>query len=186
VEGSIDLEEKVIAMQRKPSILELLGQQSEPTPLRKPGGAPLPPPADSGPQLPEAPLPSLDNLDPLPQPGDPYKAFSRAANQMLPTLYLLMSDATSEGFAYANLDKCNLVKDGPGQPPVIVLRFYGVINSEVRIVGRNMALLYNYLGHHRILWIRQLPEDRNFRGLFAAAETVITGITISDVQKAES
>jgi hypothetical protein len=172
--GDIDIAERTFAMKRGQfSIKEMLAQQGEAEPEK-------PPEAGNGTAATAAAaLPSLDDLSPLPGPGDPYKAYARPANQMLPTLVLLLADASAKGFSYGNLDQVDLLTaSDPGQGPVIALRFTSVIATEVRIMGRNLDFLYNLLGFHRIGWVRERSPSGDF---IPEGETVITGITITKV-----
>ncbi len=107
---------------------------------------------------------ALDELHPLPLPGDPYVAFSRASNKPTLSLRFLLADATIKGFSYVNLDSFDLAESGTaGGGPVIVLRFTGIAVTEVRIEGRHLMALYDKIGHHRIAWVRELPKERDFR-----------------------
>jgi hypothetical protein len=151
------------------SLKEMLAQQPAAEPQRR-----------EEPATKEAePVPPLDELSPLPGPGTPYTAYARASNKPLPSLVLLMPDASVRGFSYANLDTLDLLPaSDPGQGPVIVARFSGVTAAEVRISGRRLDALYNYLGHHRTAWIRVRPEARDFLD----EGTVITGIAIKKIE----
>ena len=110
-------------------------------------------------------LPTLDKLAPLPAPGDPYKAFARPANKMVPTLHLLLGDGRRCGFPYAGLVEGPhlLPGDDPGKGGVIVLRFSASVIVEVTIAGRRLDELHNYLGDHRVAWVRELPKGKVVR-----------------------
>jgi hypothetical protein len=88
-------------------------------------------------------------------PGDAYKAYARASNKPVPTLVLLLSNASTRGFSNANLDRVDLLPaSDPGQGLVISMRFAGIAATEVRVAGRNLDGLYTYLGCHRIPCVR--------------------------------
>jgi hypothetical protein len=172
VQDDVELEDKVIAMQRggKFSIRDMLAQPIEAAEAGPNGD---PPPATAA--EPDVELPPLDDISPLPGQGDAYKAYSRASNKPVPSLVILMADASARGFSYANLDTMDLVASAdPGQGPEIVLTFCN--NKEVRLEGRNVDLLYTYIQFHRVSWIRVRPPSRDF---IPAGETVITGAKIS-------
>ena len=105
-------------------------------------------------------MPSLDKLSPLPGPGDPYKAFARPSHQMLTTLFVIRGDE-KRGFPFGDLDGPDMLPgESANQGPVIVMRFARIFPTEVILIGRNLDELYNYLGDHRIRWVRCLPEGK--------------------------
>jgi hypothetical protein len=149
--------------------------------LKAPGpGGPLPEagpePADSGSESPVG-----EKLIPLPQPGDPYDAaYARPDNKPLPTLRFVMGDQI-RGLPYANLDSIDWVPaDQPGGSPAIVLRFTGLIAREARIRGRHLLLLFDLLSYHRIAWVRELPEGRDFKD---TQKPVIRSITVEPIKE---
>jgi hypothetical protein len=109
-------------------------------------------------------VPSMDKLATLPKPGDhPYKAYARPDNQMLPTLHLLKSDGQKWSFPYS----CRVegphmlfLPEEPGKGAVIVMRFAASVPVEVILAGIRLDDLHNYLGDHRIRWVRELPEGK--------------------------
>jgi hypothetical protein len=180
VDGDIDLENKVIAMPMKVSIKDMLGRQSDAAVSHPPSGPPPRANGEAEADTPAEPLPFLDDLPLLPGPGEPYRAFSRPLNRPLPTLVLVLANASARGFSYGNLETVDLVAAGdPGQGPVIVLRFSGTTATEVELSGRHLDALYMHLGGHRIAWIRERSPSRDF---IPAAEAVITGIRITKVE----
>ena len=140
------------------------------------GRAPARPPEaaeDAG-----AALPAVDDLIPLPQPGDPYKAHSRPDNKPLLTLRFLLKDSSVEGFAYSDLRRIRLLPGKPGGGPVLVLRFVEAVVTDVRIEGLRLDAMHDYLGYHRLAWIRELPPGKMIADKTAAA---VTGITIDEM-----
>jgi hypothetical protein len=149
-------ERKAISMPRPRSLDDILGMSNGPPAVDETAA---PPPeremVDD--------LPPLEELSPLPKPGDPYKAHSRANRTPLATLHVLLTDASVRGFSYANFDSIDLLPSNePGGGPVIVVRFAGLVPCELLIVGRNLDLLHVQLGNYRIAWIRELPTQGNF------------------------
>jgi hypothetical protein len=105
-------------------------------------------------------LPTLEQLSPLPRPGDPYKAFSRPSNKQLPTLSLLKSDGTSWSYPYS----CRV--EGPHVVPandaasnlVVLIKFSGLTGIEV--TGHQLDAMSNYIAHQRIAWVREMPKGK--------------------------
>ena len=96
------------------------------------------------------------------------------------TLRFLLHNSTVEGFAYSDLRRIRMLPaDQPGGCPVLVLRFVEAVIVEVRIEGRHLDKLHDYLGYHRIAWVRELPPGKMLADKIAA---VITGITIRQVE----
>ncbi len=111
---------------------------------------------------PEA-VPAFENLAPLPKPGDAYKAYSRPANQMLPTLHLLSGDGQVWSYPYSCLVEgphMLFLPDNPGKGAVIVMRFAASVSVEVVMTGLRLDELHNYLGDHRVRWVRELSNGK--------------------------
>lgn len=137
------------------------------------------PPGESRPEA--GTLPPMEDMTPLPQAGDTYEACARVANQMVPTLYLILGNGDVRSFPNsARVEGPDLVAaDSPGGGLMIVLRFAGITGTEVRIVGRNLDRLHVLLGDQRIRWVRELPKGRDFK---AEGVPVITGISVMRVE----
>ena len=100
----------------KPKKLSILEMLSTPSPRQERSAAapgprqpPVPPPVPEVEAQPrdqgglDLELPEV--LDPLPKPGDPYKAHARAINKSVLTVSFLLKDGTtSRGFSYATFD----------------------------------------------------------------------------------
>lgn len=105
---------------------------------------------------------AMEELSPLPMPGDPYLAWARTSNKSLPTLSLLKADGTVWSYPYA----CRvegphlLVADDAARSLVVVLRFSGLTGIEVTIAGRKLNRLVSYLAGHRVAWVRELPKGK--------------------------
>ncbi len=145
-------------------------------PAVKPAAARAP---DAPVELP-AGIPALDDLIPLPQPGDAYKAYARPDNKALLMLRFVLRDASVEGFAYSDMRRCRMVADDdPGSGPVLVLKFLEAIITEVRIEGRHLEALANMLAYHRVAWLRELPPGKMHH---EKNVPVITRITLTQVE----
>lgn len=120
-----------------------------------------------------------DDIASLPQPGSAYEAaHARASNKPVPTLRFVMGN-TIRGLPYANYDSIDwLVPATPGAGPAIVIRFTGLVPREAILTGRHLLKLYDLLSHHRVAWVRELPQGKDFGD---KGQTVITGITIRPV-----
>jgi hypothetical protein len=164
-------------MQRgKFSIRDMLAQPTEAAEA-KPNGEPPPAKAEAEPV---EELPPLDDVSPLPGPGDAYKAYARASNRPLATLMLLLANASTRGFSYGNLDTIDLLPSSdPGQGPVIAMRFTSRDTTDILLSGRSLDALYVALGDHRVAWVRERSPSRDF---IPAGETVVTGITINKME----
>lgn len=122
-----------------------------------------------------------DDFDPLPQPGDPYKAYARPSNKPEILLHVMLKDGFFRGFAWSNLDSVDTVSsESPGVGPVLVLRFAGLMPTELRLCGSNLGKLHALVGQNRIVWIREHPSRRGFDGAGARDDKaeVITGVII--------
>jgi hypothetical protein len=157
----VDGEAKLINRPEKFSIQRLLEEKAPR--LADPGEAVTvaEPPGDAG-SIEDA-LPPMDELAPLPKPGDPYKAYSRPANQMLPTLHLIKGDGQIFSFPYScRVEGPHMLSlpEAPGKGAVIVMRFSASVPVEVMLAGIRVDELHNYLGDHRIRWVRELPPGK--------------------------
>ncbi len=116
-----------------------------------------------------------------PLPGDEYQPHARVSNKEVSMVAFLMRGKPGlMAFQYSNMDTITLDSgDNPGSVLVIVVRFTGIVNHEVRIEGRNLLPLVRYLQQHRIYWVRMAPTDRDFRDKNA---TVISRITVKEVK----
>lgn len=122
--------------------------------------------------------PAASEAEPLPRPGDPYKAHSRADNKPAMTLHLLLRDGNTRGFAWGNFDSLDYqAGENPQDGPLLVLRFAGLMAVEVRIFGRNLGQLHAYLAQGRIHWIRELAGPD-----FGEQGTVITRLVIQPAE----
>ena len=167
-------ESKVMTMQ-KSSILDLIKNptgRGDAANRDAPASPTEPPPPV---QPPPVTLADAD-FEVLPLPGDVYLAHSRTANKPQTMLCLVQKPPALTCLAYGDMRFIDLVPpDKPGGGPVLLLKFIGV--AEVRLEGRNLDKLIDYLRRHCLAWLReQLPT----RGNLAADDgsVVITGIRV--------
>jgi hypothetical protein len=161
-----DERDDVIDRPRRPGLRELMGQPSG-------GGSPAGLPTAER-ASPTAPPPS-DEDEALPEPGEEYAAWSRPGNKPWPMVCFLSKGVAFTCLAYANLESIRLLPgDGPGQGPVLMLLFAGIDPQLVRIEGKRLAKLADYLRRHVVAWVRELPTGGGFRQGDAAVITRIT------------
>jgi hypothetical protein len=116
----------------------------------------------------------------IPQPGDSYVAHARPANKPLPMFHFLLKDGGCEGFSYFHLSRLRMiVPDSPGASPMLLVRVIDGGVFEVEIEGRNLTRIYEYLGQHRLSWVRELDTSQDVEDEGA---TVVTRITIRIVK----
>ena len=168
-------DDHVIELHQKVGVAELMKRSAAKRGADTAGANP-PTPAEDAESGAEA-LPSLDELAPLPKPGETYKAYARPANQRVPTLYLILGDGKKRGFRYSCLvEGPDLLPDpDPGKGVVIVLRFSASTIVDVLLPGRNLDELHNCLGDDRIRWVRELPKGKPVKD---DGSPVVTGIKI--------
>jgi hypothetical protein len=112
-----------------------------------------------------------DDVDPLPQPGSPYMAYGRPGNKPELVLHVMSKDGFFKGYAWSNFDSVDTVPgDKPGSGPVIIVRFAGLVPTELRIVGSNLGKLHACIGRQRIGWIRERPSKRGFDAVAATGD----------------
>jgi hypothetical protein len=122
--------------------------------------------------------------DPLPKPGDAYRAHARFLNRLSSDarmIHFVRKDFSCEGYAYDDLRRIRWVPPAePGGGPVLVLRFVEAVITEVRITGRNLDDLHYWISEGTMPWAWEQPEGFRTRD---ATVTVITGITIKEEEK---
>jgi hypothetical protein len=139
-----------------------------------------PTPKDEQPEA-DAGAATPDKVDPLPRPGDAYRGHGRHGNKPELTLHFVMKDYAYEGFSYADCERVRLVRsEKPGGGPVLIVRFNCSVITEVRIEGRHLHGLYNWIGLHRVPWVWEHPSPAEFADEKAM---LISRITISHVER---
>lgn len=122
-----------------------------------------------------------EKADPLPRPGDAYRANARHGNKPEMTLHFISKDFAYEGFSYADFERVRLVPgDKPGSGPVLILRFNGSVVTDVRIEGRHLHSLYHWIGLHGVSWVWEHPGKADFA---EDAEPVITKLSFHPVER---
>lgn len=100
------------------------------------------------------PLPADDETD-LPAAGDgTYQPYARPANKPLYAIHFINTKGIINSFQYVHLDSNSQLT-----PECITLRFIGFEPVNVKIVGRNLGKLYDYLHQHRMAWVAEAGED---------------------------
>jgi hypothetical protein len=118
-------------------------------------------------EVPETPSsPVAERADPLPRPGDPYKAYANRMPHPQMTLFFVSRDYLPDGFSYASLERVRMVASDKagGGPPLLVMQFSGSIVTEVIIEGRHLYPLCNAIGLHSMPWVWEHPSPRDFAG----------------------
>jgi hypothetical protein len=121
-----------------------------------------------------------EGFDTLPRPGDDYLAHARPGNKTEPMLCFIRSDQSLEILSYGHLARVRLLPcpaQGGGQS--LLLRFVEAVVTEVRLEGRGLRTLPDYLRQHRIAWIRELPGGREF----GQADSVVSRIDIVEGER---
>jgi len=156
-------------------------------PTRKPPAAlpPEPPAKVLVPEPIEAEFqPPPKKSDPLPLPGDAYRAHARFLNRLSMEqrlIHFVRRDFSREGFSYADLRRVRwLPSPESGGSPVLVLRFIEAVTTEVRISGRNLGDLHYWISEGTMPWVWEQPEGFTSR---VDGMTVITGIVIEEVER---
>jgi hypothetical protein len=121
--------------------------------------------------------------DPLPRPGDPYRAHARFLNHMANAarmIHFVRGDFTCEGFCYSDLRRLRwLPASEPGSGPVLLLRFVEAEITEVRIEGRHLEDIHHWIGEGVMPWVWEQPAGIRARNDAA----VITRITLGGAEQ---
>lgn len=126
-------------------------------------GDPKPPPGVASPPPGGVTASPEERDDPLPRPGDAYRAYARRLARPIPTLFLVSRDYLPNGFSYANLERVWLEQsDKPGMAPLLIARFYGSVVTEAVIEGRDLHSLCHGIGRHVIPWMWEHPSPKDF------------------------
>jgi hypothetical protein len=128
--------------------------------------------------------PPAKKSDPLPKPGDAYRACARFLNGLSVEqrfLHFVTKDFVSEGFAYSDLRRLRWVPGtDPGSGPAIELRFVESVTTDVRIEGRNLDDIHYRVAEGTMPWVCEQP--RGFKTKDDNA-VVITGFSFDRVDK---
>jgi hypothetical protein len=121
--------------------------------------------------------------DPLPQPGDPYRAHARFLNRLAADtlmIFFVLKDFSYEGFRYSDLRRLRwLPTSKPGQGPSLLLRFCEAEITDVQIEGMHLLDIQHWIGQGVMPWVWEKPPGFNVQESNAA---VITRIAINEAK----
>ena len=128
--------------------------------------------------------PPPKKADPLPQPGDAYRAHARFLSRLgsdQRMIHFVHGDFACDGFSYHDLRRVRIVPaDQPGRGPTLILRFMEAVVTEVTIAGRNLIDLHYYISEGWMPWVWEQPRGFKMPDDHA---TVITSITFAELEK---
>jgi hypothetical protein len=122
---------------------------------------------------PEADAPENDSELPSLEGGE-YQPFANATNRPVYSIHFLTSKGEVRSFQYLHLDSNSTFASG-----AISIRFMGMRPVNVKIFGRNLRRLYDYIHQHRISWVVEIAPGRDF---IKDGEPVVTGIDFLNVK----
>ena len=169
------LADKVKRSHRSPSEIAAAARGGSVVPIHPPAGGQ----AAASPVIPleEAATPGK-KADPLPLPGEPYRASARFINRLQEEqkiLHFVLKDGTIEGFFYSDLRRVSWVPgDKPGASPVLSLKFVEAQVTDVEIRGRHLKDIHYFISIGVLPWVWELP-GKDFE---AEGVPVITRIAI--------
>ncbi len=106
-------------------------------------------------------LPPPKKSDPLPRPGDGYRAHARFLNRLgndQKMIHFVDKDCWCEGYAYSDLRRVRWVKgDSPASSPVLELRFAEAVTTDVRIEGRHLEDIHYWISEGTMPWVWEQP-----------------------------
>lgn len=131
-------------------------------------------------EIPEADSEEVsERVDPMPRPGDAYKAHGRPEKKPDLSIYFVTRDFGYRGFSYGVFGEVLFLPgDKPGSNPVLTVRF-NFVATEVVIEGRNLHAIFNGIMLHRMPWVWEHPSPKDFRDDNA---TVISKITFRKLE----
>jgi len=98
-----------------------------------------------------------------------YQAHARPGNKLLPSIHFILRDRSIRTFQYMHLESNSRFEpllQGKGHR--LTFRFASSVAVGVEIEGRNLFRLYDYITLHRMAWVCELEEGRDFEGEKAA------------------
>jgi hypothetical protein len=121
--------------------------------------------------------------DPLPRPGDKYRAHARFLNRLdidQRLIHFVDKECWCEGYAYSDLRRVRwLAPATEGSGPVIELRFVESVITDVRIEGQNLEDVHHWISEGTMPWVWERPAGFKTRDDNAV---VITRITVQTVE----
>jgi hypothetical protein len=104
-----------------------------------------------------------------------YQAHARPGNKLLPSIHFILRDRAIRTCQYMHLESDSRFEPLPqGKGQRLAFRFSGSVAVGVAIEGRNLWRLYDYIAQHRMPWVCELPEGRDFEEERAAVIHSIT------------
>lgn len=121
----------------------------------------------------------------LPDMKEGYLAHARPSNKPVYAIHFVLGKDGYRSMQMIHLDSDSRFEaDKAGQ--IIKLRFGGLEPVAVTIRGTNLKKLYTYIHHHRMPWVAQADQGRNFsRGDDPVVDS-ITVIPLEDIKRAAS
>ena len=121
-----------------------------------------------------------DEGDSLPTEDSDYKPYAMRSIAPEYSLICIKADGTPRGFQYIHLDSdSGLANQANGQ--CITLRFMCPSACEVKIHGRNLRQLFDFIHQHRTAWVREAA-----RPYADDDESIVTNITITPLKDVEN
>jgi len=101
--------------------------------------------------------------------GMAYQAHARPGNKLLPSIHFILRDRSIRTFQYMHLESNSRFEPLPqGKGQRLTFRFASSSAVGVVIEGRNLFRLYDYITLHRMAWVCELDEGRDFEDEKAA------------------
>jgi len=98
-----------------------------------------------------------------------YQAHARPGNKLLPSIHFILRDRSIRTFQYMHLESGSRFEPLPqGKGHRLTFRFASSAAVGVVLEGRNLWRLYDYITQHRMAWVCELEEGRDFEGEKAA------------------
>jgi len=104
-----------------------------------------------------------DGLEGFSPESTAYQAHARAGNKLLPSIHFILRDRSIRTCQFMHLESGSRFEFLPqGKGHRLAFRFGGSTSLGVVIEGRNLLRLYDYIAQHRMAWVCELPEERDF------------------------
>jgi hypothetical protein len=108
-----------------------------------------------------------------------YQAHARAGNKPLHSIHLILRDQSIRTCQYLHLESGSSFTTLPqGKGHRLTLRFSSSTAIGIVIEGRGLWRLYDYIAQHRMPWIYELPDGRDFED---ARASVIRAIEFQEL-----
>ena len=98
-----------------------------------------------------------------------YQAHARPCNKLLPSIHFILRDRSIRTCQFMHLESGSRFEFLPqGKGHRLAFRFGGSTSLGVVIEGRNLWRLYDYITQHRMPWVCELDDERDFEDERAA------------------